>query len=69
MDPNQNNFISKKIGSVDGEYALNSKYVMIEINENAPEDSLPCGFEGYNTRTYLGSTSPFPIYKRFAIIF
>jgi len=63
MDPNQNNFIAKKIGSVDGEFELNSKYVMVEINENAPTDALPCGFEGYDTRTYLGVRSPFPIFK------
>jgi hypothetical protein len=63
MDPNQNNFIAKKIGTVDGEYQLNSKYIMVEVNENAPEDALPCGFEGYDTRTYAGVRSPFPIFK------
>jgi len=63
MDPNQNNFIAKKIGTSDGEYQLNSKYVMVEVNENAPEDALPCGFEGYDTRTYAGVRSPFPVYK------
>jgi len=63
MDPNQNNFISKKIGSSDGEYQLNSKYVMVDVNENAPSDALPCGFEGYETRSYIGSRSPFPIFK------
>ena len=30
MDPNQNNFIAKKIGSTDGEYQLNSKYFLIK---------------------------------------
>jgi hypothetical protein len=63
MDPNQNSFIAKKIGTLDGEYQLNSKYIMVEVNENAPEDALPCGFEGYDTRTYAGLRSPFPIYK------
>jgi hypothetical protein len=63
MDPGQNNFIAKKIGSQDGEYALNSKYVMVEMNEDAPIDALPCGFEGYNFRMYDGVKSPFPIYK------
>ena len=63
MDPNNNNFIGKKVGSVDGEYQLNSKYIMVEINEDAPVDALPCGFEGYNFREYAGSNSPFPIYK------
>jgi hypothetical protein len=63
MDPNLNNFIAKKIGTNDGEYQLNSKYIMIEINEAAPTDALPCGFEGYNFREYAGVRSPFPIYK------
>jgi hypothetical protein len=63
MDPNQNNFIAKKIGSADGEYQLNSKYIMVEVNEEAPTDALPCGFDGYNTRTYNGGRSPFPIFK------
>jgi hypothetical protein len=63
MDPGQNNFIAKKIGSSDGEYALNSKFVMIEVNEDAPVDALPCGFEGYHFRQYDGVNSPFPIYK------
>jgi len=63
MDPGQNNFIAKKVGTVDGEYALNSKFVMVEINEDAPVDALPCGFEGYQFREYAGVRPPFPIYK------
>ena len=63
MDPNQNNFVAKKIGSSDGEYSLNSKFIMVGLNEDAPTDSLPCGFEGYNFRLYDGINSPFPIFK------
>ena len=63
MDPSQNSFVAKKIGSTGGDYALNSKYVMIEMNEDAPIDAIPCGFEGYNFRLYDSVTSPFPIYK------
>ena len=63
MDPSQNNFVAKKIGTLDGEFELNSKYVMVEMNEDAPVDSLPCGFEGFNFREYAGATSPFPIFK------
>jgi len=36
---------------------------MLELDENAPIDSLPCGFEGYIMRDYVSSTPPFPIYK------
>jgi len=63
MNPNENNFIAKKIGTMDGEYALNSKFVMLEMNEDAPIDALPCGFQGYNIRQYADKKSPFPIYK------
>lgn len=63
MNPNDNSFIAKKIGTTDGEYQLNSKYIMIEINEDAPIDALPCGFEGFNFREYAGVRPPFPIFK------
>jgi hypothetical protein len=63
MDPSQNNFIAKKIGTLDGEYQLNSKYIMVEMNEDAPVDSLPCGFDGYTFREYVDAKPPFPIYK------
>ena len=63
MDPSQNNFIAKKIGTLDGEYQLNSKYIMVEMNEDAPTDALPCGFDGYTFREYADVKPPFPIYK------
>jgi hypothetical protein len=63
MNPSENSFIAKKIGTSDGEFQLNSKYIMLEMNEDAPIDALPCGFEGYTFREYSGAKSPFPIYK------
>jgi hypothetical protein len=65
MDPTQNNYVGKKIGTSDGEFALTSKYVMLEINEEAPVDALPCGFEGYVQKTYSTSTNTpsQPVYK------
>ena len=63
MDPNTNSFIAKKIGSHDGEYALLSKFVMVEMNEDAPIDALPCGFEGYRFRQYGSDLPPFPVIK------
>jgi hypothetical protein len=63
MDPSQNNFVAKKVGTLDGEFELNSKYIMLEMNEEAPIDSLPCGFDGYMFREYAGARPPFPIYK------
>ena len=63
MNPNSNSFIGVKIGTVGGEYTLNSKYIMVEMNEDAPIDALPCGFQGFKFRQYGTSQSPFPIYK------
>jgi hypothetical protein len=63
MDPSQNNFVAKKVGTLDGEYQLNSKYIMVEMNEDAPIDAIPCGFDGYVFREYAGAKSPFPVYK------
>jgi hypothetical protein len=63
MNPNDNSFVAKKIGTMDGEYELNSKHIMIEINEDAPVDALPCGFLGFNSRDYAGVKSPFPVMK------
>jgi hypothetical protein len=63
MNPQDNSFVAQKIGTTDGEYALNSKYIMVEMNEDAPIDSLPCGFQGFKMRQYGSSKSPFPIYK------
>ena len=63
MDPANNSYIGVKIGTSDGEYALNSKYIMLELNVDCPIDSLPSGFEGYTIREYSSATPPFPVYK------
>ena len=61
MDPNSNNFVAKKIGSSDGEYALISRYIMIELADEAPIDAIPCGFYGYTQREYSSVTNPSPV--------
>jgi len=63
MDFNSNSYIGVKIGTSDGEYALNSKYIMLELNVDAPINSLPCGFEGYEARNVPQYQPAFPIYK------
>ena len=65
LDPSTNSFVGKKIGSFDGEYPLNSAYVMIEMADEAPFDALPCGFYGLDERIYesVSNPSPFPIIK------
>lgn len=65
MDPASNNFVAKKIGSSNGEFALISKYIMVEMSDEAPIDALPCGFYGYTQREYETNTniSPIPKFK------
>jgi hypothetical protein len=65
MDPASNNFVAKKIGSSDGEYALISRYIMVEMADEAPIDAIPCGFYGYTQREYasVSNPSPVPIFK------
>jgi hypothetical protein len=65
MDPLSNNFVAKKIGSSDGEYALISRYIMVEMADEAPVDAIPCGFNGYTQREYESvlNPSPYIVYK------
>ena len=63
MDPNSNNFVAKKLGTANGEYALLSKYVMVELADEAPIDAIPCGFEGYTQREYDTVLNPSPVPK------
>ena len=64
MNPDSNSFVAKKIGSSNGEYPLNSAFIMIELSDEFPVDALPCGFEGYIMRDYSGDIlSPVPVYK------
>lgn len=53
MDPASPTFIGKKIGTTNGEYVVNSKYVTVEVNDDDTIKNLvPCGFLGYPTRVY-----------------
>jgi len=63
MNPGENGYVAKKVGTSNGEFELKSKFIMLEMDEDAPIDALPCGFEGYNFREYSGVKSPFIAYK------
>lgn len=64
MDPSLPNYIGKRIGTSNGEYALVSKFIMTEIPDEAPIDAIPCGFYGYEQRIYdTGNPSPKPQFK------
>ena len=49
MNPDINGYVAKKIGTSDGEYFLNSKYIMLNMADNAPSNAFPAGFKGYTT--------------------
>jgi len=67
LDPSSNNFVARRIGTADGENVLNSRFIMLVMNPNAPIDSFPAGFEGYVVRDYVGTNGtalpPFIDYK------
>lgn len=67
LDPSSNNFVARRIGTADGENVLNSRFVMLVMNPNAPIDAFPAGFEGYVVRDYVGTNgtalAPFIDYK------
>jgi hypothetical protein len=54
MNPTDNGFIGRKIGTADGEFVLRSKYIMVEMADKYPEDAFPAGFEGVTVREYEG---------------
>ena len=54
MDPTSNNFVARRVGTADGEFSLNSKFIMLVMNDIAPVDAFPAGFEGYRVRDYKG---------------
>ncbi len=60
MDPTSNNFIARRIGTADGEFTLNSKFIMMVMNDEAPVDAFPSGFNGYRVRDYVGTTLSSP---------
>lgn len=55
MNPDQPGYVAKKIGTLDGEYVLRSKYIVLHMEKDHPIDAVPAGFKGYefdmNTQT------------------
>ena len=63
MSPGENGYVAKKVGTSNGEFELKSRFIMLDMDEDAPVDALPCGFEGYVMREYSGARSPFVEFK------
>jgi hypothetical protein len=63
LSKTSNNYIGLAMGTSDGEYQLQSRYVILEINGQCLDDSFPSGFEGYPVRDYGDCKSPSMSYK------
>ena len=63
MTESSNNYIGKKIGTIDNKYDLKSSYIIVDIDEQAASDAIPCGFEGYEFRSSATVGIPDIFYK------
>lgn len=65
MIKGSSNYIGQRIGTNDGEYSLQSKYVMVEIPSELPVNVYPAGFEGFMLNKYdnISGVAPKPFYK------
>ncbi len=58
MDPASNNYIARRIGTLDGEYPSMSTYVLVELEEGDDvSDAFPAGFVGYPARDYTSNNN------------
>ena len=58
MNPSSNNYIAKRIGTLDGEYASKSSYILIELDDSTDtSEAFPAGFVGFPVRDYTESTN------------
>jgi hypothetical protein len=58
MDPASSNYIAKRIGTLNGDFASKSTYVLVEMEEGTDtSDTFPAGFVGYPIRKYEDTQS------------
>jgi hypothetical protein len=55
MNPDLPGYIARKVGTSDGEYPLNSKYITLVMADGAPTDAFPAGFKGFVNNSAFGS--------------
>jgi hypothetical protein len=71
MQKGLNNYVGNRVGTIDGEFTIQGNYIMLDIDQNAPQDSFPAGFEGYvifdwasgSTGSVVNGQSPEVLYK------
>jgi hypothetical protein len=56
MNPDVAGYVARKVGTSDGQYSLNSKYIMLNMSENAPANAFPAGFKGFVANSAFGSS-------------
>ena len=60
MDPTTNNYIGKKIGTLDGTFVSKSSYVLVEFDDSSDtSDTVPAGFVGFPIRNYSAETGSY----------
>lgn len=58
MDPTSNNYIGRRIGTIDGVYVSKSSYVLIEMDDTSDtSDAFPAGFVGFPIRNYQSNAN------------
>lgn len=63
LNPQLTSYIGKRIGTTNGDYDSKSKYITVDLDDNAPIDAVPAGFEGYKVKGYTGVVAPEMNYK------
>jgi len=59
MDPTSNNFVARRIGTLDGVYASKSAHILLELDESSDtSDAFPAGFVGFPVRDYEINSNP-----------
>jgi len=59
MQKGLNNYIGNRIGTSDGDFDIQSNFIMLELDANAPNDAFPAGFEGYVYYDFAASATSF----------
>lgn len=63
MDPSVPGYIGLKIGTSDGQYPIQSGYIMLNLVDGAPSDAVPAGFRGYTASSLGGNVLGHISYK------
>jgi hypothetical protein len=63
MNPELPGYVALKIGTSDTKYSLNSKYIMLLMNDDHPTDAVPAGFKGFTADSLEGTIIGNVMYK------